>query len=119
MKDYPKSFLEEYSNSRLVMMVQSPHSQDVRLSFFHNRCSHSEATRLEQHILERRALLDGALCKVVDLHEALASHATSGKLEFMLQMGRTSFAWAICLLQQRRREVRFWHCHLAAACGLS
>lgn len=66
-------------------MVQSPHSQDVLLSFFHNMCSHSEATRLEQHILERWVLLDGALYKVVDLHEALASHATADKLDFMLQ----------------------------------
>ena len=89
LKDYLKSFLEEYPNSRLVMMLQSPNSQDVLLSFFHNMGSLSEAVRVEQLILERWALLDGALCKVVDLHEALASHATTEKLEFLLQVVRT------------------------------
>jgi hypothetical protein len=110
LKDYLKGFLEEYP--------ESPHSQDVLLSFFHNMCSHSEATRLEQHILERWWLLDGALCKVVDLHEALASHATADKLDFMLQRSSLLCVGYACYGSGAGR-VRFWECHLTAACGIS
>jgi hypothetical protein len=116
LKEYTNSFLEAFPNARMVMMLQSPNSQNVLLSIFHNMGSHSEATRVQQLILERWAVMDGALCKVVDLHEALAPHATVEKLDFLLRV-RTLLKYCCKLYACRAALQRVQVLGFVATCG--